>query len=158
MDELRQYLLSVTVAAILCGITKSLWSEKTVTGSILRLAAGVIMTVTVLSPVVRLNLAELPELTYDFVRQAKAAAAFGDEMALAEKSAIIKEQTQAYILDKAAALGADLEVDVTLADDGSCRPETAVLEGRISPYAKARLQSIIAEDIQIAKENQQWIG
>ena len=158
MGSVRQYLIAVTAAAIICGIAKSLWSEKTVAGSMLRMIAGIIMTLTVLSPVVHLKLSALPELSAELVTQANSAAAIGEEMAAAEINAIIKEQVRAYILDKAAGLGASLDVEVTVAADGSHRPEEVILRGKISPYAKARLQSMIAEDIQIAKENQQWIG
>ena len=158
MAGLRQYLIAVTAAAILCSIVKSITNEKTVTGAVLHLMAGIIMTVTVLSPVVQLDLSDIPALSDDFLTQADAAAAVGEEMAAAEINAIISEQTQAYILDKAAAFGAALQVEVCMANDGSYRPESVVLQGSISPYAKARLQSIIEEDIQIAKEKQQWIG
>ena len=158
MAGLRQYLMAVTAAAIICGIVKSISNEKTVPGAMLRLMAGIVMTVTVLSPVVQLDLCDIPALSEDFAAQADAAAALGEEMAAAEINAIISEQTQAYILDKAAAFGAALQVEISMANDGSYRPESVVLQGSISPYAKARLQSIIEEDIQIAKEKQQWIG
>ena len=79
-------------------------------------------------------------------------------MAAREINAIIIEQLQAYILDKAADLGAELEVEILMPDDGSGQPQGVVLRGAVSPYAKTRLQQIIAEDLDIAKEKQQWIG
>lgn len=158
MDSLRQYLVSVTAAAIICAIAKSVSNEKTLQGTVLRLIAGVIMTVTLLSPVLTLNLAGLPSLTDGMMSQAKAASAIGEEMADSEINAIIYDRVEAYILDKAASLGASLEVEIQLRKDGSHLPEAIILSGDISPYAKARLQQIIAEDIQIAKEKQQWIS
>ena len=158
MTPLRQYLIAVTAAAIICGITKCISGEKTVSGAILRLMAGIVMTVTVLSPVVQLNLKDLPALSDDIISQAKAAATIGTEMTREEINAVISERTEAYILDKAAGFGASLEVEICMAKDGSYRPETIILYGSVAPYAKSRLQSIIEEDIQIAKENQQWIG
>ena len=158
MDSIRQYLLSLVVSAIICAIAKSVTSEKSFTGGITRLIAGIIMTLTVLSPVMTINIADLPILTTDLTDEAAAAAAAGKEMASSEMNSIIIQQTQAYILDKAADFGAALEVEVLMPQDGSSLPIGVILNGNISPYAKTQLQRIIAEDIQITKENQQWIS
>ena len=64
---------------------------------------------------------------------------------------IIKQRTQAYILDKAQALNTVLEVEVTLSDDDIPVPLKVRLKGKISPYAKGRLQATIAEDLGIEK-------
>ena len=42
--------------------------------------------------------------------------------------------------------------------DGSVQHDGIILQGTVSPYAKTRLQQIVAQDLEIAKENQQWIG
>ena len=55
MEWLQQYLVSVTAAGIICSIAKSACDVKTVSGSMIRLIAGIVMTVTVLSPVMTLN-------------------------------------------------------------------------------------------------------
>ena len=158
MDSIRQYLLSLVVSAIICAIAKSVTSEKSFTGGITRLIAGIILTLTVLSPVMTINIADLPILTTDLTDEAAAAAAAGKEMASSEMNAIIIQQTQAYILDKAADFGAALEVEVLMPQDSSSLPIGVILNGNVSPYAKTQLQRIIAEDIQITKENQQWIS
>ena len=158
METLKNYLLAITAAAIICAIARSLCEEKTVSGSMIRLIAGIVMTVTVLSPVLKLKFDDLPDLSADFTAEAASAAAAGKEMAEAEFNAIIIRQTQAYILDKAAAFGADVEVEILMPADSSWQPDGVIISGSISPYAKERLQKIIAEDIQIPKENQQWIS
>ena len=71
---------------------------------------------------------------------------------------IIKGETEAYILDKAASLGVELEVDVLLEDMYPMAPKTVRLSGSVSPYVRNRLQNIIAEELGISKENQIWIG
>ncbi len=158
MEGIRQYLLTVTAAAIICGVAKTIADEKTVSGTVIRLIAGLIMTLSVLSPVVKLNLGELPDITSAFVAEGKVAASRGEELAARQIMIIIKEQLQAYILDKAASFGAELEVEVLMPDDGSAQPEGVILRGNVSPYAKARLQEMIEEDLNIAKEKQKWIG
>ena len=92
------------------------------------------------------------------MEQAKAAAMLGEEVSADEINTIITEQTLAYILDKAESFGARLEVEVQIARDGTYRPKAVTLRGSVSPYAKSRLQQIIEEDLQISKEDQQWIG
>lgn len=116
------------------------------------------MTLTVLSPVMLLDIDDLPSLTAELTADAEAAAAAGKEMADAEMKAIIIRQTQAYILDKAADYGAALDAEVIMPQDGSPQPVGVIISGSVSPYAKAQLQKIIADDIQISKENQQWIS
>ena len=154
---MRQYLLSIVGAAIICSIAKNSSNEKTLSGAMLRLVAGIIMTVTVLAPVVNLDLNDLPLMTTNFMDEASAIAAEGEEMAASARNAIISDRAEAYILDKAAAFGAALEVEVTISD-GTMMPEGARIKGAISPYAKLQLQRIMEQDLQIAKENQQWIG
>lgn len=154
---MRQYLLSIVGAAIICSIAKNISNEKTLSGAMLRLVAGIIMTVTVLAPVVNLDLNDLPLMTANFMDEASAIAAEGEEMAASARNAIISDRAEAYILDKAAAFGAALEVEVTISD-GTMMPEGARIKGAISPYAKLQLQRIMEQDLQIAKENQQWIG
>lgn len=154
---MRQYLLSIVGAAIICSIAKNISNEKTLSGAMLRLVAGIIMTVTVLAPVVNLDLNDLPLMTTNFMDEASAIAAEGEEMAASARNAIISDRAEAYILDKAAAFGAALEVEVTISD-GTMMPEGARIKGAISPYAKLQLQRIMEQDLQIAKENQQWIG
>ena len=158
MANLRQYIIAVTAAAMICGIVKSFSDKKNPASTILNLIAEIFMTITVLSPVVQLDLNTLPVLTENFATQAKAAAAAGEEVAVDEIITIITEETQAYILDKAATFGAKIQVEVRIAKDGSYRPDAVTLQGSVSPYAKSRLQQIIEDDLQIAKEDQQWIG
>lgn len=158
MEGIRQYLIAVSAAAIICGIAKSLADEKTAAGSVIRLIAGLVMTMTVLSPVVELDLRDLPALSGEIIAEASAAAAEGEKMAAAETNIIINEQMEAYILDKAADFGVELEVEFYMPDDGSLQPEGVTLRGTVSPYAKSQLRQIISQDLGIAKENQQWIG
>ena len=68
----------------------------------------------------------------------------------------IKERTQSYILDKAQSLNAVLDVEVTLSDDEIPVPVKVCITGKVSPYARGRLENLIIEDLGIEKENQIW--
>jgi hypothetical protein len=68
----------------------------------------------------------------------------------------IKEKTEAYILDKAMLLGADIHVSVSCNTTDFPKPEYVELSGNVSPYVKGKLQQIISKDIGIPEDNQKW--
>lgn len=158
MERFHQYLISVTAASIVCAIAKTVCDEKTAAGSLIRLTSGIVMTLTVLTPLLSVDISRLPELSDDWSAAASAAVAEGEQLAGERINVIITDRVSAYILDKANDFGAKLEVDVLMPDDGSHQPEGMVLYGEISPYAKSRLQQIIEEEFLIPKEDQQWIS
>lgn len=156
MAALCQYVFSVTAAAIICGIVMSI-TQKSSIQPILKLVCGMFLAFTVVKPVTQIDLAELMEVSLPYSQDAVQAADLGENSSQEAMAAIIKDETEAYILDKAAALNVSLEVEVTL--DGDPPVPTAVrLSGEVSPYAKQQLEQILYEDLGISKENQQWTG
>ena len=83
-------------------------------------------------------------------------AAMGENLARDSMADIIKEETEAYILDKAADLHANLRVEVAVGEDNL--PAAVTISGEASPYARRQIQAMIANDLGISKENQKWIG
>ena len=79
-----------------------------------------------------------------------------EEEAAATQKNIIRNQTQAYIQNKADALGCQLSVTVTLSSDAPYRPIAAVLQGNASPSAKAELTQWIRENFQLTGEVLTW--
>lgn len=158
MDGIRDYLISVTAVAIICAVAKCFTGFGQFSDAMIKLVAGVIMAVAVISPLVKLNPGELPALSEDVVSQAQAAAQTGQLLAEEETISIISQRMRSYILDKAEAYGASLTVEIRFSQENSLLPEHVILKGRISPYAKAQLQRAITDDMGIAKENQTWIG
>ena len=98
----------------------------------------------------------MPDFSLGYMGDAEDAAAMGENLARDSMADIIKEETEAYILDKAADLHANLHVEVTVGEDNL--PTAVTLSGEASPYARRQIQAIIANDLGIAKENQKWIG
>ena len=80
----------------------------------------------------------------------------GENLARDSMADIIKEETEAYILDKAADLHANLRVEVAVGEDNL--PAAFTISGEASPYARRQIQAMIANDLGISKENQKWIG
>ena len=156
IDGVRGYLLSVLAAALICAIATRLMGEKGTLATLTRLIAGLFRAFVFIRPVAGLDLSGLTDWSVRFDAEAEEAVAAGQSQTRKALAQLIKEQTQAYILDKAQALEAVLEVEVTLSDDDIPVPVKVRLSGKASPYAKGRLQSIITEDLGIEKENQIW--
>ena len=158
MESVRGYLLSVTAAALCCGILSSVLGKKGLTGSTVKFLCGIVMLLTVVGPLLNIQIGDLENSFKELSLDADNVAAFGQEAALNEYAAIIKERTAAYILDKAESLGAELTVEVTLSDDDLLVPCAVKLSGTVSPYGKKVLAETIAKDLGIQEEAQTWTG
>lgn len=157
MDALRQYVISVVAAAIVCGIVTGVMKEGTAQ-AVVKLICGLFLTFAVLRPIARLDLADLGNFGLSLSRDAEQAAAVGENLARDALADIIKRETEAYILDKAAALNLSLEAEVTVSDSDPPVPMAVRISGNASPYARLRLQNLIQEELGISKENQLWTG
>ena len=153
MEALRQYSISVVAAALLCSLVMGLMPGGRVK-QIIKVVCGLFLAYTVLQGLTGTDwkMPSLMDVTSDDARQA---AALGESLGEDAMAQIILEQTRAYILDKATALGLTLEVEVTL--DESLVPRTVTLRGQAAPYERRQLQSTIALKLGIPKEKQQWI-
>ncbi len=156
MEALREYLLSVTAAAIICAVLGRLLPQKGTASAMGKLLMGAFLAFTVLSPWTKIRIDQLTDFTLDLGAQASQAVAQGQLQTNSALQDIIKKETQAYILDKAEALGLTLSVQVQLSQDPVPKPIAVCLEGPVSPYAKSRLQTIISQDLGIPKEQQIW--
>lgn len=152
--QVRQYILSVIAAAVLCGILYNLCIGKT-TASVMKLICGIFLSLVVMSPLRTIDLTDLPAISLGFLEEGRQVTAEGEKMAMDSYSTIIKERTEAYILDKAEALDAGIAVEVFL--DGDAIPVGVRISGNVSPFAQSALTACLEEDLGIAKEAQEWI-
>lgn len=157
MEAVREYLVSVTAAAIFCGVlTKLPWGKGTVAG-LVKMAAGIFMALAVVAPWTQLRLDDFSNFTAGVESAAEEAAASGEISARNAMSQIIQTQTAAYILDKAESLGAELTVEVALDSGDIPAPCSVKITGNISPYAKAVLSEYIRDQLGIDRGEQTWI-
>lgn len=155
MDDLREYVISVVSAALTCGILSRL-IQKDTAKELARLLSGLFLVLTVISPLKQIDIDLLMQFPLSYKQEAEEAANLGKEMASEAYSDVIKTHSEAYILDKAAALNAKLSVEITVSD--AYAPVQAELCGEISPYARTALEIYLESDLGITKENQIWIG
>lgn len=151
-------MLSVTAAGIIVAVCSSFFDEKSVTGVLCRMISGVFITLAILSPMGDIRLERIDSRLEKFESVGQQAADRGLASASDTREEIIRQRVTAYILDKARALQTELDVSVTLSEGDLALPESVKLTGKISPYARTRLQHIITEDLGIPKERQIWIG
>lgn len=152
MPALRQYLFSLVAAAIVCGVVSAL-GQLSGSKKLVRLLCGLFLVLTALQPLINLTGVRFEGLE-DYRQQARAYVEEGKARSELAWRGIIKDRCCAYILDEAAKLQAQLEVEVVLSPEGM--PHQVQLTGRCSPHAKARLSTIIQEQLGITKENQLW--
>lgn len=154
---MKQYIVSIVSAALVCGILTSFMKDCGVK-KVLKLLCGLFLTFTVIKPITGLTIPELPALG-PIYEGAEEAAQEGESFTRDTLTNIITEESEAYILDKAKEMEVLLTVEVaTSSEDGLPVPESVTLEGDISPEARQKLSQIITEELGIPKENQLWTG
>lgn len=157
MEALGQYILSVTAIALLCGVVSGIVRSGGAK-EVIRLLCGLILAFAVIRPLAHVNLKDLEEGSFPFAQEAEAMAAGGEEMARQALAEGIKAECEAYILDKAAAMDAAPQVEITLSQDEPPIPVAAAIRGSVSPQVQSQLATILETDLGIAKENQLWTG
>lgn len=157
MDAIRQYILSVICIAILCGLTQSLFSKSS-TGALVKLITGLIITITVIGPLLRGRDFSLGVYLDKISFDGSWAVAEGEEAAMQAVSERIKDRTETYILDKAAEMGAAITVDVKLKEGMPPVPAEVTVRGTVSPYVKKQLCGCLRKDLGIPEDKQIWIS
>lgn len=156
MFEFKQYIIAVTAAAVVGCIAVSICDKKSATSAVVKLIVGVFMTLTILKPMIEIKIADISEYLSFVNTTASDSVQAGCDWADSETTAIIKEQSEAYILDKASNVGVQVEVDVAVCAQAPYAPSAVTVSGNVSPYAKMQLSEIIEKDIGVSKENQIW--
>ncbi len=152
---MKNYIISIIIAGIVCSILDLLLDKKTATGKIAKILTGILMSVTILTPFTNISFKYITNYFDSLSFNADNYVEQGKTSAQISISEIIKSQTEAYILDKAKSMGLDVSVEVEL-DDNNSVPCGVTIVGEISPYAKGLMMSYIEESIGITRENQRW--
>ena len=157
MNGIREYLLTVTAAVIVCSIAKHLAGDKSTAGKITKVVSGIFLTITVISPIKEFQLSKIDGLLDDYRIMAYETAQFGADMANAAIGDIIKEKTEAYILEEAKKMDVDISVEVKLSESEPPIPDQVIITGIVSPYKKNVLSQYISDNLGISREKQKWI-
>lgn len=157
MRPLAEYIVSVSTAAILCGILNAI-SLKGAAKEILKLVSGLFLAFCVISPVSNLQLPELTDIGTQWQEEASDAVKTGEELSREALLDSITQQLTAYILDKARQMELDVSVQVFLEGEEDYLPDRVILSGNGSASEKQTLIREIAADLGIPEEDVQWSG
>lgn len=155
MDGIREYLLSVCCAALLCSLLGILTGGKSSASKIIKLLSGVFLATVILKPAISIQLTDWKHFEVDMLEKSYEAVAEGERMALEALSENAALSAQSLVQQEAEKLGCTL--DITVQWDGSS-PKEITLAGPVSPYAKNVIGKWITDNMGIPMEAQIWIG
>lgn len=155
MDGIREYVTSIAAAALLCGTLIRL-TRGSASGEIVKMVCGIFLTVVLIQPVTGKKPLLWDTGLPDVVKMANAVAMEGTEAADHMKKERITKRMESYILSRAEAMGTDIQVCISLGEDSI--PVSVRISGNVSPMNRSRLTQIIASELGIPKERQEWNG
>ena len=156
MAWFSNYIIAVVAAAIICSTVRVLVGNKSAPAAIVKLITGLLLTVTMITPLTNIKFSDISNYIDDFSLESDAVVDVGSSYAAEKTAAIIKARTEAYILDKAQVLGANVVTHVILSNDPPYKPCSVTMTGNVSPYAKQRLMAFITQDLGISEVDQIW--
>lgn len=156
MNRVTEYLLSITAAAVICVVVKSIIDRKSHVGNMIAVISGVFMLITVLSPLLSGSLGDLGKYFDEFYLPGDDVALQAMEESHEEMKQIIKTQSEAYILEEAKRMSLNISVEVNVSDGSPPVPDSVTVTGNISPYKKEALSKYISDNFSIPQESLQW--
>ena len=126
--------------------------------SLLKLICGLMLSFSILNPILSIVRGDWEDLGITLPGEGESAAEEGKEQAQKSVRALIKEETEAYILDKARDMDLTVRVSVRLSEEAMPTPDFVTVYGTVPPYQKTQLSRMLTEELGIRKENQQWIS
>ena len=157
-ESIRSYLLSLVSVGFIEVVVQSVLPP----GAVKRAAAavcGLLMILTVIKPLAELDLEKLSFsiAQIDVMETTAISNVEIDNQSII--AAIIKENTESYILDKAAEFGIEpvrITADV-VCDGGHPYPSRVLICGEYTDSSKRRLSVWIANELAIEPKNQEWV-
>ena len=154
MGGLKNYLIAVCSAAILCAILQRIVGKGKIGNGTVRLLSGLFVAICIIAPWKDFSFEDLDMYNPFTSQQAGIYADTGKQMTQKQIQAIIIEKTEAYVLEKANQMRVQVEVRVELSEESI--PLKTVISGELSPEDKEELSVFLLRDLGIQKEMQVW--
>lgn len=155
MEAVASYVLRLVCGAVVCGAILSITGASGPGGRLRSMLCGLFMAFLALSPLADLSPDTFVYLDPEISAQAERLAGEGSAQAKEAMAVIIKEQCEAYILNKAAELQLSLTAEVEL-DPDSGAPVSASLRGSAAPYERGVLSDYITQTLGIERSGIHW--
>ena len=155
MESIQSYLVSI-VAVCMITVLATVLVRNNHLQRIVRFIGGILILLVVASPLLKLNLEELA----GELQQAEGGFSY-DTDSIASRShemltALIKQNTESYIEDKAASFGATVQAEVTVSDDEYPVPAFVTIIGTLTPEQTTELRNYLRDALGISEERQEW--
>lgn len=155
MDGIRGYFLAIVAACMLAVLACALLKNSKIQ-RITKFIAGILILLTVATPLLRIDTAELAERINELGRGSRFDTQEISKDYQTMLRALVKKNTQTYIEDKAQELGGIIQAEVTVGSGEYPAPEHVVLTGTMTPEQAQALESYIADSLGIPPEQQEW--
>ena len=156
MDWVKEYILNIVAVGMITAICITLVQKNTSAGMIIKMLGGIFLVITLISPLVKIRFDDLSSLWEQVSAEGNVLAKEGSNSTQEVLSTVIKEDLEAYILDKADELGLTLRITVQMDQHNAVMPQTVKLQGAASPYQKRLLSAFMEEELGITEAQQEW--
>lgn len=156
MAKLGEYVVTICCAALLCGIVNAMMPKGTAK-ELLKIVGGLFLVFTIIQPVQNVQLPEAADYGAGWQEEANIIIAQGEEMARQAAMMSIKQELEAYILDKAQALRLEIRAQLKLNEE-TLHPESLTIIGKGAPEARNQLNSWICRELGLTQEEITWIS
>ena len=154
---MKAYLIEITAAAILAALIRKL-APKSGAGRGARLGAGLLVLLCLLQPLGRFYRDGTALFSRDWGQIDPMASDEVSKEANRLMESLITQQAEAYILDKARAMGLEAEVTVTVhLEDRYPVPWVVTIRGSPTGQQKSALETEIQDALGIPPERQEWL-
>lgn len=153
MEAVREWILSVVVVSMLVTLSQTLVPKGTFAG-VSQLIGGLLLLITLLTPLTQVEGWVLPTGLQDYRVQIQDQQAVFAAMEQTQLELGIAQGTQAYILDKAEALGIACQVEVVTAIDDSGAVQLVEINFDV-PWNEA-LSVYVEQTLGVGQEGQTW--
>ena len=154
---MKAYLIEITAAAILAALIRKL-APKSGAGRGARLGAGLLVLLCLLQPLGRFYRDGTALFSRDWGQVDPMASDEVSREANRLMESLITQQAEAYILDKARAVGLEAEVTVKVhLEDRYPVPWAVTIRGSPTGQQKSALETEIQDALGIPPERQEWL-
>lgn len=149
------YLIAVTAACMLAVMADALVKSPPVR-RVARLVGGLLILLTVLSPLVRLEARDFTEFVEGFAQDADLNAEAVQTDYREQWAERVRELLEQNIEQQAASMGLTLRAEVVVRIGECPEPESVTLHGAVAPEEQMALQVYLVQTLGFAKERVIW--
>ena len=156
MIRIRKYLLSVAAASLLTSLLPALLPKGKIQ-KVESFIGSLVLILTILSPVVKLNASSIRKAMESYQIDLQDTQRGIEKKSRGVLEELISQRCEEYIWDKAAQMGLQLEIEITVGENSDIPvPVSASMVGVCSQEDQAVLSKTLEEKLGIPRNKQEW--